>query len=212
MRATDTEIVVVDLETTGTVAGHPSEPWQIGMVLFRHGRIEPEASFSSFLHVGSRPFHPKAPGRHREHRRAIAEAPTLYELWPEILGWCSDRPLAAHNIATEKNLLRRQAPIHRLGPWIDTLKLTRVAYPDLGSHHLPDLLTQLRLIDRVRAHCPEGAPHDALFDAFGCAVLLEHLLRLPGWREASLRALMRAHPGRYHHQLARRVIRRTPKR
>jgi DNA polymerase III epsilon subunit-like protein len=198
MLARQARITVIDFETTGVVRPLPSEPWQVGMVMFNAGKVIPETSFTSLLRVGDRPFSPHAPGRHAELHAEILQASTLTELWPTLRPWLTDRPLAAHNIGTEKKIIRQLAPFHRFGPWIDTLKLVRYAYPHLASHALEDILNELDLLDRVYAMCPGLEPHDALFDAFGSGVLLEHLLQLPGWDDVTVDDLAQAHPAKFH--------------
>jgi DNA polymerase III epsilon subunit-like protein len=101
-------------------------------------------------------------------------------------------------MGTEKKFLRQAFPLHPIGPWIDTLKLARLAHPDLSSHKLEDLLKHFGLMDQVDRMAPGLAPHDALYDAVACAVLLETLLALPGWSEVSVTALSKATPARYH--------------
>ncbi|MDR2849354.1 MAG: 3'-5' exonuclease [Verrucomicrobiota bacterium] len=180
---------VIDFETTGSVAGYPIEPWQVGIVRFRNGRVCAEESFESLVRVGSRPFNPRAPGRHAQLRAELAAAPAPGELWPELAAWATGAPLAAHNIGTERGVLSRLAPLHRFGPWIDTLALIRRARPGLASHALDEVTAALGLEARVRALCPGRDAHDALYDAFACAVLLEYLLSLPGWEHVTLEAL-----------------------
>jgi DNA polymerase III epsilon subunit-like protein len=198
MFASDATISVIDFEATGAVEGYPSEPWQIGIVVFRRGHPAVEDSFASLLRVGDRPFNPYAPGRHEEQREEMSRAPSLPELWPQLKPWLHGRPLAAHNMGTEKKFLRQAFPLHPIGPWIDTLKLARLAHPDLSSHKLEDLLKHFGLMDQVDRMAPGLAPHDALYDAVACAVLLETLLALPGWSEVSVTALSKATPARYH--------------
>jgi DNA polymerase III epsilon subunit-like protein len=126
----------------------------------------------------------------------IANAPRLVERWPEVRAWWVGRTLVAHNAATEQKVIRQTAPLHRTGLWIDTLRLSRMAYPDEPSHALEALLDRLGLMPEVRALCPGRQPHDALFDAVGCARLLLHLLVQPGWHDASVAALASARPKR----------------
>lgn len=40
-----------------------------------------------------------------------------------------------------------------------------------------------------RTDCPGCVPHDALYDAVACALLLLHLLRQPGWETLSAEEL-----------------------
>lgn len=186
--AVEARFVALDFETTGSVRGFPVEPWQIGMVRMRSGRVSDE-SFESLLRIGDRPFNPHAPGRHALLRDRLAQAPAPAEQWPEWASWLMGAPLVAHNAGTERTLMRRLAPLHRLGPWIDTLVLVRQAYPGLASNALEDVVAALGLSTRVASLCPGREAHDALYDAFACAVVLEHFLALPGWERVTVEAL-----------------------
>ena len=183
--------VVLDFETTGAVCGFPIEPWQIGLVNVDQGRVQPESQFESLIHVGDRPFNPHAPGRHALLREQLAAAPHPHELLHAVLPRLQGRALVAHNIGTERSLLTRMAPLHHLGPWVDTLDLARYAYPDLTSKSLEDVTCALGLTERIVRLC-NRQPHDALFDAFACAVLFEFFLSLPGWENVTLTNLVKA--------------------
>lgn len=180
---------MVDFETTGSVAGYPVEPWQIGVARVRDGKVCADEFFESLLRVGDRPFNPRAPGRHAQLREQLALAPLPRELWPELTAWVVGVPLVAHNAGTERGVLTRLAPLHRMGPWIDTLTLTRRAFPGLASKALEDVTAALGVDARVKALCPGRAAHDALYDAFACAAVLEFLLGLPGWERVTVEAL-----------------------
>ncbi len=182
---------VLDFETTGSVPGWTLEPWQIGLVSLC--RDELDGGFDSLLRIDpARPFNPHAPGRHARLRGELARAPTLGELWPRLAPWLEGRALVAHNIGTERGLLQRAAPLHRFGPWIDTLRLVRRHYPDLASAALEDVVTALGLKSAVQGFCADRAPHDAYYDAVACALLLRHFLRLPGWETITLATLIAA--------------------
>ena len=181
LRAVESEFVVIDFESTGSVDGYANEPWQIGLVFFAHGQPVWDYSFESLLRVGSRPFNPYAPGRHAVLRDELLRAPLLTDLWPTLSRWLLGRPLVAHNVATEQKLLGEAFPLHCFGPWIDTLTLARIAYPEAQTHKLGELVEVLGLYESVMAMYPERGPHDALFDAAACALLLAHLLDLPHW-------------------------------
>lgn len=183
----DAEITVLDYETTGTLRGFASEPWQIGMVTLKNGKIDAESLFESFLRVDiNRPFNPHAPGRHALLRDEIAKAPTPHELWPRIMPRITSTPLCAHNVATEKKVTRAMAPMHRFGIWIDTLRIARKVWPGCPSYALEDLVVMLDLKERVDTVCPGRAAHDALYDAVASAALLEHLLERPEWRNVTV--------------------------
>ena len=181
----------IDFETTGTVPGWPVEPWQVGICDFCAGE-GPANGFSSLLGVSAeRPFNQFAPGRHSLIRGELAEAPTLGQMWEEISPRLVGRPLVAHNAGTERSILRKAAPLHKLGPWIDTLKLSRLAAPGLASYALGDVLAHFGLQASVEAACPGLEAHDAYYDAVGCGLLLMRILGLPGWERATLRDLSR---------------------
>lgn len=204
MRAVDAEWIAIDFETTGVVGDWPDEPWQIGMAPIRAGRVVMDEAYVSLLRVGERPFHPSAPGRHQALAAELAAAPRLVDCWPEVRGWWVGRPMVAHNAATERKIVRRTAPLHRVGPWIDTLTLARAAYPEEPSHALEALLERLGLLADVAALCPGRGPHDALFDAVGCGRLLLHLLAQPGWEQATVAGLAAARPGASYRAARRR--------
>ena len=66
-----------------------------------------------------------------------------------------------------------------------TLALARRAWPAAPSHALEDLVPALGLLPRLQALLPGREPHDALYDAVACALLLLHLLDQPGWGSLS---------------------------
>ncbi len=198
MFANQAAYTVIDFETTGMVEGFPNVPWQVGMVYFAGGTMQADHVFQSLLNVGRRPFNPYAPGRHAQLRNEILSAPTLHDLWPTLDGWLSGRLIVAHNAATEKKCLGEAFPMHTFGPWVDTLSLARIAYPALSSHQLGDLVDALGLRGRLTTVCQGLAPHDAFYDACASALLLEHLLHLPGWDDLRVEDLVQARPSRYH--------------
>ncbi|WFB34569.1 3'-5' exonuclease [Kiritimatiellota bacterium B12222] len=177
----------IDFETTGSVAGYPVDPWQVGVVVCTSD-AEP-LFWESLLQVGPRPFHPKAPGRHAQLRSELAQAPRMEECLSPFRQLCQNRPLVAHNCATEKKCLRESLPMERFGPWIDTLKLSRAAWPTLSSYKLEDVLCALGLLPRMQAQFPDRMAHDALYDAYGSALILEYLLAQEAWQGVSLRLL-----------------------
>jgi len=183
----ETTLTVLDFETTGSVPGFDTEPWQVAAVVLKNGRVEPAQTFESLIRVDiNRPFNAYAPGKHHKLREEIAAAPDVSKVWKKLEGLVTGCPLAAHNITTEKKFLRQMAPMHRFGPWIDTLALARKAWPEAPGHKLEDLISGLKLETRVRELCPRGEAHDALYDAIACAVLLEYLLVQPGWERLAI--------------------------
>ena len=172
--------VAIDFETTGSVPGYRNEPWQIGLAPICQGKSSGEL-FDSLINVGDRPFNKYAPGRHAQLRSKIAIAPTMQELWRVSTPKLAGSVLVAHNVGTERSVLGTASPLHVLGPWVDTLVLSRAAWPGLPSYALEDLIAVFNLTGAVSSHCPGRAAHDALYDAVACATLLLHLLKQPRW-------------------------------
>jgi DNA polymerase III epsilon subunit-like protein len=190
MLATNATIIAIDFEGTGVVEGYPDEPWQIGLAKLCQGTLG--ETMESLLRVGERPFNRYAPGRHAQLREQLKTAPSLQEIWPTLHPWLDGQLLAAHNAATENRYLSRAFPLHPPGQWIDTLKLSRIAFPTIKNHKLNALLERLELTEKVTGMLPGREPHDALYDAIGCALLLEKILSLPGWESVTVATLLRA--------------------
>ena len=189
MLARHAAFTVIDFETTGSVRGLPDEPWQIGLVSLEGGELRGHRE--DFLRIDpGRPFNPYAPGRHAALRGVLAAAPSPAESFPLWRPWLEGRVLVAHNAGTERKILSSIAPLHRFGPWVDTLLLARRLLPGLPDHSLSAIVSAFGLAGAAGTACPSRTWHDALFDATATALLLRHLLSLPGWETLSLGALL----------------------
>ena len=192
MNINEVKFVAIDFETTGYVKGYKSEPWQIGCVCMRNCKVEPSTQFESLIRVGNRPFSVYAPGCYDELREEIILAPDMKELWGDVKTIFNHSDIAvAHNTPTEKHILRDYYPFLKTINWVDTLKLARMIYPNATDYSLSELLRGLKLYDSVYEICPGKEEHDALFDAVGCAILLEHFFELPGWKSISVEKLLK---------------------
>ena len=186
--ARDIPLTALDFETTGVVRGSESLPWQLGAVSLRGGRVDLAAPrLDTLIRVPEgHPFSPHAPGDHRARRGAIAAAPEAPEVWRRLHALLAVSVPVAHNIAAERTILARLAPLTRYPWWVDTLRLARIAWPGLPSHALEALIPALGLLPRLQALAPGRAPHDAYYDAVACGLLLETLLAQPAWAGLSL--------------------------
>jgi DNA polymerase III epsilon subunit-like protein len=101
-------------------------------------------------------------------------------------------PLIAHNAATEKKMLREAWPLHRPGPWIDTLKLARMAYPGLPNYRLETVVEAAGVGQDLRRNLPDRTAHDALYDAAACGLVLCAMRKLEGWEKLAVEELTRA--------------------
>ncbi len=180
--------VALDFEATGVVPGYANDPWQLGVVELdlSSGPVQGTAREWFFQIPPDRPFSPRAPGRWAEMRGTLSASPTFLESWPDIASVLSGAALVAHNASTERTIIEKRAPLARLGPWIDTLRLVRKYWPLMKSFALGDLIATFDLKPQVDALCPGRTWHDALYDACAGAVLLVHAASLLKFDEQRL--------------------------
>ncbi len=151
------EFVAIDFETTGYEDGNVNEPWQLGAAVVRDGVIvETREWFFRTDRAYSAPQ-----GKSNEFPLSMMEQ---WESWFPVL---SGRRLVAHNLACEKTILTRVAPLTKWGPWVDTLKFAKARYPKLPSYKLGDLCAAFGCVPQM-----DGRTwHDGLYDAIACAEL-----------------------------------------
>ena len=146
------EFAAIDFETTGYEDGGTNEPWQLGIAVVRDGVIVETQEF--FFGTAMTP----------DHEPMLAQ-------WDRWQPYLAGRRLVAHNIATERTILTRVAPLTRWGPWTDTLRLAKARYPRLPSYALGDLCEMFGLVPQL-----DGRTwHDGLYDAVACANLANFL-------------------------------------
>ena len=149
------DFTAIDFETTGFDYGCTNEPWQLGIAVVRGGEIVEAKEF--FFDVEG------APERAHESD-ALGTLQSSFEIWAPCL---AGERLVAHNIACEKTILTRAAPMTSWGPWTDTMRLAKSRYPGLPSYALGDLCSMFGCVPEM-----EGRTwHDGLYDAIACAKL-----------------------------------------
>ena len=142
------EFAAIDFETTGYEDGRTNEPWQLGIAIVRDLEIVETREF--FFGTAMTPdFEP------------------MMDQWEDWQPLLADRRLVAHNIATERTILTRVAPLTKWGPWTDTLKLAKARYPNLPSYALGDLCEMFGCVPQMAGR----TWHDGLYDAVACAKL-----------------------------------------
>lgn len=147
------EFAAIDFETTGYEGGGVNEPWQLGLALVRDGVIVETREW--FFGTALTPdFEP------------------LMVQWENLYPHLAGRRLVAHNIACERTILTRVAPLTKWGPWVDTLKLAKARYPKLPSYKLGDLCEMFGCVPQLESR----TWHDGLYDAVACAELALRLL------------------------------------
>ena len=149
------DFVAIDFETTGFENGCGNEPWQLGIAVVRGGMVAETREY--FFDVEG------APDRAHESD-ALGTLQSSFETWsPQLLGV----RLVAHNIACERTILTRVAPLTPWGPWTDTMRLAKARYPRLPSYALGDLCEMFGIVPEVGGR----TWHDGLYDAVACARL-----------------------------------------
>ena len=154
------DFVAIDFETTGYEDGGKNEPWQLGLAIVRGGAIIETREFFFEVREGAGSGRP-------DGESPIRPSGTLLETFPDWSPLLMGQRLVAHNIACEKTILTRTAPLTKWGPWVDTMKLAKARYPRLPSYALGDLCTMFGCVPQL-----DGRTwHDGLYDAVACANL-----------------------------------------
>ena len=142
----------------------------VGIVRVRGGQIVD--SYQTLL----RPRHLRMDWRNQQvHGIAEADlngAPSLADVWPELLPYLHRQLVVAHNSAFDVSVLEHTlrdfgVPIPAFH-CLCSVKLAKVAWPQLERHRLNDLATHFNI---ALNH------HDALSDARACAEITVHALR-----------------------------------
>jgi len=190
MTVTETAFAAIDFESAGLRPGGTEVPVQIGIAPMLGVQISPGEFFGSFL-ATDQEITWSAQKVHGITREDLTAAPGLNDLWPQIKDLLAGRWLIAHGAATEKRFLRA-FPFHGFGPWVDTLKLSRAAWPAQESFALGDLIVALDLEGELRGLHPGFRWHDALSDAVASLVLLRRIIAEIGIAEEENAILLRA--------------------
>jgi len=168
-----TTFSAIDFESAGTAPGKTDAPVQIGTTTWNLN-LGITDTWTSYIHT-DQPITWSAQKIHGITKKHLEQAPKLMLLWPKIKQRLNQKPVVAHGHGTEKRFLRA-FPAHGFSPWIDTLQLSRAAWPDLSSHSLSALCDSLNLTQSVRKLIPQHTWHHALFDATASIILLEKII------------------------------------
>jgi DNA polymerase-3 subunit epsilon len=169
----DCRFTAIDFESAGAARGKTDTPVQIGLAAWSIN-VGHHDAFTSYLYT-DQPIQWAARKIHGIGPEQLANAPTLLSLWPELKKRMTGAVIVAHGKGTEKRFLR-VFPGHGFNPWIDTLLMSRAAWPNLADHSLGALCETHGLAETIRALVPGKSWHDALFDAVASLTLLDHLI------------------------------------
>ena len=167
---------IIDFESAGELKGQADVPIQVGITTRDSRGFAVEEDLRSYIQT-TRPITWQASKVHGIKKEDLFSAPQFSELWPQISTRLKGRIIVAHNAGTEKKFLSH-FPLHRFGPWIDTLELSRKLFPDLKSYTLGDLIKIFKLEERLTLAYPTLDFHDALYDSAATWALLENMIEL----------------------------------
>ncbi|MDR0678934.1 MAG: hypothetical protein LBF24_01635 [Puniceicoccales bacterium] len=191
MKATELKIFAIDFEGNGREG-----ILEVGAICLHGGELsEPLDGFCACS---------RESGIFLSHRKIPLERTAAGEPFngflPHLQAMRRRGILAAHHASTEDALLRRHCPSPGFvpdwlnsgrshatwGPWLDSRAAARKIWPGRSSYGLGETLHGLGLRARwqelAARLCPPDrrSPHCALYDAIGCALLLDRCLRESG--------------------------------
>ncbi len=142
--------VVVDVETTGLDPAI-NEIIEIAAIRCADGRVD---SYHSLVKP-SRSIPPFITNLTGISNADVADAPSITDIMPYVYAFISGLPLVAHNAPFDVKFLCYA--FHKAGisidiDYIDTLELSRKAFPDMENHKLATLIENLHLSDSEQEH------------------------------------------------------------
>jgi DNA polymerase III subunit epsilon len=170
-----TNLVALDLEGSGAQDGDHEAILEIAAVRLIAGGPDTVTAYTTGIDPG-RPIPARpwiSPGL---AGTALAGAPTLDDVEPQLARRLNGAYLVGHNIGVDWRLLHRRCPSISIAGLIDTHRLAK-ALPATGKNGLTDLLTRHQLTESVSAAAPDSRPHRALWDTIGAALLLDALIQ-----------------------------------
>jgi len=167
------ELVAIDLEGSGAQDRDNEAILEIALVPIIGWQPDTGGAYCTLVNpqrpIPRRPW--ISPGLIDE---TLRKAPTIADVEPELARRINGKYLVGHNVGVDWRLLHRRCPTVIPAGLIDTLRLARKIDPD-AQHGLATLLERHGLTRQVHRLAPGSAPHRALWDAVGSALLLAAL-------------------------------------
>ena len=160
----DTDIVVIDTETTGFSLNH-DELTQIAAARMEHGEITDW--YVTFVNPG-KPIPEEVAHLTDIHDEDVCDAPSPEEALAGLVEFAGSAKMVAHNAEFDRNFTTKHPAGYPLleNVWIDSLDLARITLPRMKSH---------RLLDLVRAFGLPPSTHRADADVAATCGLLRIL-------------------------------------
>lgn len=191
----ETIFTAIDFESAGTATGKTDAPVQVGTTSWSLDQGITD-TWTSYIHTDQE-ITWSAQKVHGITSEDLKDAPKLMLLWPQLKRRLSSAAVVAHGHGTEKRFLNA-FPGHGFGPWIDTLQLSRAAWPQMEDHSLGSICQAHQLHHAVSEVVPDRTWHDALYDAAASIILLEHIISSFELHEAPLASLISPDTSEWH--------------
>ena len=157
----------IDFESTGAVNGQ--EPLEFAWV-----EIGKSGTIGNYREIG---FSGVSGGRDLSDIKE--RLPHLRDMWPELKKNLQGQVIVGHNVNYDYSLLNKTFPGFKHAGLVDTLTIYRQLYDkQISDYSLEHLLMIFELKEKLNTlNLNEHfQPHRALYDAYGCALLLQRLL------------------------------------
>lgn len=151
MKISAEEYIVIDVETTG-LSPDDDRIIEVAAVKCENDRIVD--SFRSLINPGRR-IPSKVTKLTGIKNTDVAGAPDMDTVAPELSEFIDNLPLVAHNANFDIKFIAnsfKRAGVSKGMLYIDTLALSRSAYPNIPNHKLSTLINELGLLDHEQEH------------------------------------------------------------
>ncbi|MCQ2520669.1 MAG: 3'-5' exonuclease [Lachnospiraceae bacterium] len=158
--------ICLDTEATGLSPKH-DKIIEIGAVKVIDGKVSD--TFSTFINPG-RKLDERIVELTGIHDEDLIEAPEINEVIGNFISFCGELPLLGHHIISDYAIIKQAAINNKLTfdkSGVDTLKISRVLFPELESKRLKDMCGHLDISLEA---------HRALNDALATKELYDRLV------------------------------------
>lgn len=163
------DFIAVDVETANS---DQSSVCQVGLAVFRNGKLT--KTWRKFCNPLCS-FDAANVAIHGIEMRHVVDAPKLQNVILAMSKALAGHVFVAHS-GFDNRALRAAADLYNIvlpaNAWIDTVKVSRLVWPDLPDHRLRTIATELSIDFRH---------HDALEDAIACGTILTEASKLSGY-------------------------------
>ena len=171
----------LDFETANS---YRKSACSIGLVKVRNGIIVDK--YYSLIKPEPFWFHPINVSIHGITKESCLNAPTFDELWNELEDWIDDEVIVGHNVSFERSVINHLSKEYgvdiNVREYLCSLYLSRVAFPHLDSHRLPNVYAEIN--NNVFNH------HNALDDAIASAEIVMKIVS--DWNPPSFEGMIKA--------------------